>query len=134
MASTHEPPSSVILQAETVSRKPLQMDLLVTQIDQRRFGAPGLHCRACLPGGEWRAHVPFASSLTPTPSGHPYRAVPLGVPNRSGCQKLDVSSSTVYRLVKDKKLVPVKLGERASGITTASMNRYIQQLKARSDG
>ncbi|MDA8447170.1 helix-turn-helix transcriptional regulator [Paracidovorax valerianellae] len=50
------------------------------------------------------------------------------------CQKLDVSRSTVYRLVKDKKLVLVKLGERASGITVTSMNRYIQQLEARSDG
>ncbi|WP_240754260.1 helix-turn-helix transcriptional regulator [Lampropedia aestuarii] len=38
---------------------------------------------------------------------------------------LDVSRATIYRLVRAKKLVLVKVGERASGITADSLERHI---------
>lgn len=67
MVAPHEPPSFVTLQAETVSRKLLQMHLLVTQIEQRRFGVPGLHCRVRLAGGDW-AYAVSESALRKLPT------------------------------------------------------------------
>ncbi|SOT39824.1 helix-turn-helix transcriptional regulator [Burkholderia cenocepacia] len=37
-------------------------------------------------------------------------------------QRLSVSRSTVYRLVRDGKLTLVKIGERSSGITSTSLD------------
>ena len=41
-------------------------------------------------------------------------------------EKLDVSRSTIYRLVKDKHLKLVKVGKRASRITAKSINEYLE--------
>ncbi len=43
--------------------------------------------------------------------------------------KLGVSRSTIYRLVKEGKLVPVKIGKRSSGITADSINSMIERNK-----
>jgi excisionase family DNA binding protein len=40
--------------------------------------------------------------------------------------KLGVSRNTIYRLVKSGKLALVKIGERVSGITTASIDALIK--------
>lgn len=41
-------------------------------------------------------------------------------------QMLDVSRSTVYRLVKDKHLTLVKVGKRSSRITASSVNAFVK--------
>ena len=41
------------------------------------------------------------------------------------CSKLGVSRSTIYRLVRQKKLDMVKISERASGITAESIGRHL---------
>ncbi|MDN7879631.1 helix-turn-helix transcriptional regulator [Burkholderia aenigmatica] len=40
-------------------------------------------------------------------------------------RRLSVSRSTVYRLVRDGKLTLVKIGERSSGITSASLDAFL---------
>ncbi|MBD9406225.1 helix-turn-helix transcriptional regulator [Acidovorax sp. 22279] len=40
-------------------------------------------------------------------------------------EKLDVSRSTIYRLVNDKHLTLVKVGKRASRITAKSIHDYL---------
>lgn len=42
------------------------------------------------------------------------------------CELLGVSRATTYRLVRDKKLVLVKVGERASAITAESLEKHIK--------
>lgn len=39
---------------------------------------------------------------------------------------LGVSRATTYRLVRNKKLVLVKVGERASGITAESLEKHLK--------
>jgi len=39
--------------------------------------------------------------------------------------KLGVSRATIYRLVKSRKLILIKIGERASGITAESLDALI---------
>ena len=39
---------------------------------------------------------------------------------------LGISRATTYRLVRDKKLVLVKVGERASGITAESLENHLK--------
>lgn len=41
-------------------------------------------------------------------------------------QMLDVSRSTVYRLIRDKHLTLVKVGKRSSRITAASVNDFVK--------
>ncbi len=42
-------------------------------------------------------------------------------------QRLSVSRSTVYRLVRDGKLTLVKIGERSSGITSTSLDALVSR-------
>lgn len=41
-------------------------------------------------------------------------------------QMLDVSRSTVYRLIRDKHLTLVKVGKRSSRITAASVTEFVK--------
>lgn len=41
------------------------------------------------------------------------------------CELLGISRATAYRLVRDKKLVLVKVGKRASSITAESLERHL---------
>lgn len=47
---------------------------------------------------------------------------------------LDVSRATIHRLVRAKKLVLVKVNERARGITADSLERHIASGMAENDG
>ncbi len=51
---------------------------------------------------------------------------PLAYQINQAAAKLDVSRSTIYRLVKDKHLKLVKVGKRASRITAKSINEYLE--------
>lgn len=43
-------------------------------------------------------------------------------------ERLDVSRSTIYRLVRAKQLVLVRIGQRASRITEESITDYLDSL------
>ena len=45
-------------------------------------------------------------------------------------QMLDVSRSTVYRLVRDKRLTLVKVGKRGSRITAESVSELLRATAA----
>ncbi|MBO9680535.1 MAG: helix-turn-helix domain-containing protein [Acidovorax sp.] len=49
-------------------------------------------------------------------------------------EKLDVSRSTIYCLVKDKHLTLVKIGKRGSRITAQSVNEYLTARGASNAG
>lgn len=50
---------------------------------------------------------------------------PLAYQINRAAEKLDVSRSTIYRLVNDKHLTLVKVGKRASRITAQSIHDYL---------
>jgi len=52
---------------------------------------------------------------------------------QAAAQQLGVSRSTTYRLVGDRKLTMVKLGDRAL-ITQASVDALVARLEAAADG
>jgi len=51
---------------------------------------------------------------------------PLAYQINRAAEKLDVSRSTIYRLVKDRHLKLVKVGKRASRITAQSIHEYLE--------
>ncbi|WP_081057389.1 helix-turn-helix transcriptional regulator [Burkholderia vietnamiensis] len=63
-------------------------------------------------------HTPFQTPPAPTPPARLYRVAEV-------MHRLSVSRSTVYRLVRDGKLTLVKIGERSSGITSASLDALV---------
>lgn len=62
------------------------------------------------------------------PSPYPDDALLYRIPTAEA--KLEVSRSTIYRLVNDGELVLIKVGKRASRITAASLHALIERNKA----
>ncbi|MDY7802785.1 helix-turn-helix domain-containing protein [Burkholderia stagnalis] len=65
-------------------------------------------------------HTPFQTPPAAPAPARLYRVAEV-------MKLLSVSRSTVYRLVRDGKLTLVKIGERSSGITSASLDAFLSR-------
>lgn len=81
-----------------------------------------------------RAGVLTGIDHQPTEAGDAYFAAPKEkmnstpqkiYPINAAAQMLGISRSTAYRLIRDKKLVMVKISTRASGITAESLALHL---------